>query len=116
MALRSDNVVTFLGSPGRTYSHQSGRSYIANDQGAVEVPWLDSVSMADVGSRLNEIVNSGLAEDLKLISEYSPDVTLPLGYMALVAGIACFWTGSPSPAVPSGWIDQNGLDAVVDLG
>lgn len=111
MALRSDNSLVFLVGPGQAVQSSTGNLYVADSNGNLEVPFNDAQQIQS-GPRLWEVVNSGDATDLALISGV-PDVELNRGYVAKVGSVMCFWMGV-STLLPSGWIDQSGIDAVLD--
>jgi hypothetical protein len=113
MADRSDNTMVYLVGAGQSVLAASGIVYTADDNGNLSVPFNDSGSI-QAGPLLWEVVASGVADDLLLISGV-PDVPIKQGYVTNVDGNMCFWMGV-SDLLPSGWIDQGGVDAIEDLG
>jgi hypothetical protein len=109
METRSDNTLVFLGMPGLTYYGQSGTPYIADANGLVTVPFLDSQLIAQILQLLWEVVASGQIQDLLLISNYGPPGSLKVGYVAKVGLQLYYWTGTD-------WVDQFGNIAITGGG
>jgi hypothetical protein len=98
--------VRFLTSPNATLRHFSGRSYVADSAGIVDVPYTDADaihSAATAGAPLRRLIEVGATSDRPA---NNPGVLNrpPAVFFDTTLSAPVFWTGS-------GWVDVTGTPA-----